>query len=160
MSRKLLLLGIAVLLVLGLLSGCSQTSNTSGPTTLTGNYKIVRKATLGANWQMYQFELTLPSNGNFDIDFVGLAQGDKVDGFFYTENGSGVSAGITAGTNSLYSSSTSSSGNNSDRFSFSAGQPEGTAYALLFKNAGTDNEITVFVEVIYPVTASIRGPLR
>ena len=156
MNKKLLLLAMTLVLVLGVLAGCSSKGSPPSKTT-TGNYKIVRRATLNNSWQMYQFELILPLNAAFDLDLLGLANNDKVSGYFYPESGSLATLSINAGSNTLYDSA-ATAGVISDRFSFSAAQPVGTAYVLNFKNTGTD-EVTIFVEVIYPSSASIRGPL-
>jgi len=154
-NKKLILLAMAAVMALGLLAGC--TSKSSATKTQTGTYKILRSTTLNTKWQMYQFELNLPVNGNFDLDLLGLANNDKVDGYFYPEKGSISTLNIVAGTNTLYDSSTTA-GVTSDRFSFNAAQPVGTYYQLNFKNTGTDT-VTVFVELIYPANGSIRGPL-
>jgi hypothetical protein len=47
----------------------------------------------------------------------------------------------------------------SDRFSFVASQALGTAYVLKFTNNATDKTVTLFVELIYPTTGKMRGPL-
>jgi len=155
-NKKILITVFAFILVLVLLPACGGDKETSAP---TGKYEIIRRAVLGGKWQMYQFRLKLPLNGEFDIDLLDLMEGDRVDGYFYPEKSTGVSLEITAGTNMIYSSMPSNGGTSYDRFSFSASQPSGMAYVLLFKNVGTDKEISVFVEVIYPATARIRGPL-
>ena len=146
---------MTMLLALGLLAGCGSKSNAS--TTPTGTFKIIRKATLNTKWQMYQVELDIPVNGAFDIDLLNMANNDKADGYFYQEKGSGAALTIAAGSEQIYNSA-ATTGVTSDRFSFTASLPLGTAYVLNFKNTGSDTT-TVFVEVIYPATALIRGPL-
>jgi hypothetical protein len=153
--KKLILFAMTLILTVVLAAGCS--SKTPVSTTPTGTFKIMRKATLNAKWQMYQVELNIPVNGAFDIDLLGMANSDKADGYFYQEKGSSSSLIISAGDNVLYSSA-ATAGIVSDRFSFNATLPLGTAYVLNFRNTGSD-ATTVFVEVIYPSTASIRGPL-
>jgi hypothetical protein len=154
-NKKLILLAMSLVMALGLLAGCSSKSTAS--TTPTGTFKIIRKATLNTKWQMYQFELNIPVNGAFDIDLLGMANSDKADGYFYQEKGSASTLTITAGSTIIYNSA-ATAGVTSDRFSFSATLPLGNAYVLNFRNTGSD-ATTVFVEVIYPATANIRGPL-
>jgi hypothetical protein len=158
-NNKILGVLVAALAVLLILTGCSRSSSSSGSSSTSGEYKIVRKAALGSSWQMYEFQLTLPVNGSFDIDLLDLKDNEKVDGYFYTEKGINAALEISAGANFIYQSVSTASGETSDRFAFNATQPLGTAYILNFKNVGTDKEITVFVELIYPDTARLRGPL-
>jgi hypothetical protein len=156
-KKKITLIGLALALMLIFLPSCSR--GTEEPSAPRGKYEILRKAILEGKWQMYQLKLELPLNGEFDIDFIDLAEGDRVDGYFYPGKGTGISLEIRAGTAVVYRSEQSTGDTDSARFSFSASQPAGTAYVLLFKNVGTDKEIVVLVELIYPVTARIRGPL-
>ena len=129
MNKKLLLIALALALVLSILPGCTRNgSSEPGTTTPKGNFKIVRKSALGTKWQMYQFELTLPANGDFDLDFLDLADSDQVDGYFYPETGTGVSLNILAGASSIFTSAPAPGTNNSDRFSFKATLPKGTFY--------------------------------
>jgi len=156
MTKKLLALGLVFVLALALLAGCSSTSKSTN----LGKYEILRKAVLGGKWQMYQIRITLDSGSDFDIDLLNLANNDKVDGYFYPENGSGGTLEITAGTNVLYKTEVAvAAGTISDRFSFTASQPVGTAYVLKLHNGGTEKSVAVFLELIYPNTGSIRGPI-
>jgi hypothetical protein len=160
MKTKVISVALIAVCALALLTACTGVA--SGPTTSSapkGKFQIVRKAALSSKWQMYQMELTLPSNGDFDVDLLGLAQGDKVDGYFYPEKGTGVSVQITAGDKTVYKYDPAAGGINSDRFTFTADQGTGVAYIMVFKNTGTEKELTVFIEVVYPATASLRGPL-
>jgi hypothetical protein len=139
-------------------AGCSGSSKS----TPTGKYEILRKAVLGGKWQMYQFRLKLEAGSAFDIDLLDLVAGDKVDGYFYPETGNGATLEITAGDSVIYKIEPASipAGNTlSDRFSFAVSQPLGTAYVLNFTNSGTEKNVNVFVEIIYPATGKIRGPL-
>jgi hypothetical protein len=154
-KKKLLFIILAALAVILILSGCSSSSSSK---TSPGKYTIVRNATLGSKWQMYQMELNLPASSSFDIDLLNLGGTDKVEGYFYTEKGTAPSLDITAATNVLYQSAATSNGTTSDRFAFAATQPFGTAYILNFKNVGSD-KLTIFLELIYPNTASLRGPI-
>jgi len=85
-----------------------------------------------------------------------LSDGDKVDGYFYLEKGGEIDFRIT-GKTLLYQSAVQ------DRFSFTASQSEGDTYTLSFRNPATDDEqreLTVFLEVIYPVSGSIYVPVE
>ena len=156
MIKKFLGIGLAILLVASVLAGCSSTSTSTN----LGKYEILRKATLGGKWQMYQIRITLESGKDFDIDLLDLANNDKVDGYYYPETGSGGTLQITAGTQVLYQpAGTVTGGTLSDRFSFTASQPAGTAYVLTFHNGGTDKSVSIFLELIYPTNGNIRGPI-
>jgi hypothetical protein len=157
-AKKILILTLVIIAMLAVLPGCSGNSK-SNP---TGKYEILRSATLGSNWQMYQFRLKMEPSGAFDIDLLDLAPGDKVDGYFYVETGSGAALQILAGSTVIYQVepvNTLPDSTLSDRFTFSVQQPLGTAYVLKFANSGTEKNIEVFLELIYPVNAKIRGPL-
>lgn len=159
MSKRLFLLILALVSTAALLPACGSGNTAEKP---SGKYEILRKTTLGNAWQMYQFRLDIESGGEFDIDLLDLGEGDRVDGYFYPEKGSGAALQIRAGNTPIYQSNPAGGvvgGAVSDRFSFTATQPRGNAYVLLFSNAGTEKTISVFVEIIYPSTASIRGPL-
>ena len=158
MNRKILALGLAFIMVLTMFAGCSGGSKE----TPTGKYEILRKAVLGGKWQMYQFKLKMEPGSEFDIDLLDLVVGDKVDGYFYPETESGATVEITAGASVIYKlepASIPAGGTMSDRFSFTVNQPLGTAYVLKFTNNGTEKNASVFLEIIYPTTAKIRGPL-
>jgi hypothetical protein len=85
-----------------------------------------------------------------------LADGDKVDGFFYLEKGDTVDFRITGKTQIFRS-------NEADRFSFTASQSQGDTYNLLFRNTADEDEtqksITVSLEVIYPLKGEIYVPV-
>jgi hypothetical protein len=157
-NRKILALGLALIMVLTMFVGCSGGSKE----TPIGKYEILRKAVLGGKWQMYQFRLKMEAGGAFDIDLLDLVEGDKVDGYFYPETENGATVEITAGANVIYKiepTSIPAGSALSDRFSFTVSQPLGTAYVLKFTNNGIEKTVNVFVEIIYPTTAKIRGPL-
>lgn len=156
MIKRILAFGMVLALVMALLAGCSSTSKSTN----LGKLEILRKAVLGGKWQMYQVRITLDSGSDFDIDLLDLANNDKVDGYFYPEKGSGATLEITAGATVIYKTEgTVTGGTLSDRFSFNATQPVGTAYVLKLHNGGTDKSVSVFLEVIYPSTGNIRGPI-
>jgi hypothetical protein len=157
--KKTFVLGLVIILILTAFSACSGNSK-SNP---TGKYEILRNATLGSNWQMYQFRLKMEPSTQFDIDLLDLLPGDKVDGYFYMESGTTATLEISAGSDVVYRieqpANPTPGSVLSDRFSFSVQYPLGTAYVLKFTNSGTDKDISVFLEIIYPVNAKIRGPL-
>ncbi|MDP2918827.1 MAG: hypothetical protein Q8O43_01215 [Dehalococcoidia bacterium] len=158
MNKKSFVLGLVIILVITLLAGCTSTSKSAN----TGKYEIVRGAVLGGKWQMYQMRIHLESGAAFDIDLLDLVTNDKVDGYFYPERGSGASLEIKAGVNIIYKADPAgipAGSTLSDRFSFTANQPLGTAYVLNFRNSGSEKTVTILMEIIYPVTAAIRGPL-
>lgn len=157
MIRKLLICGSALALVMSVISGCSGNSGE----TPTGKYEILRKAVLGGEWQMYQFRLKLEPGSGFDIDLLDLASGDKVEGYFYPENEGGADVEITAGSTVIFkmeAASVTEGTTASDRFSFVASHPQGTAYVLKFSNSA-EKTASIFLELIYPTTGKMRGPL-
>ncbi len=154
---------LTVIMVLSLVFvvGCSElnlTQRPSGP-----SHEIVRKATLGSKWQMYQIRIDEAAGEELTI-LLKLVDGDKVDGYFYLEKGNNVDFQITA--NSLiYKSQPQdvTKGISSDRFAFTASTTQGISYTLTFRNTASADEkqakTTIFLEVIYPATASIFTPL-
>ncbi len=157
-----------LLIVLTLLfsAGCSGLpkigSSTSTP---TGSFQIINKAQLGTKWQMYQLKAEVGSAGLPIV--LKLADGDKVDGYFYTDKGDNVGFRVIANT-PVYESvaqgaASITGGVASDRFAFIATQGQGMSYSLTFRGPGGDKSqqtVTVYVEVIFPTTASIFVPLE
>ncbi len=153
--KKGILFTIIALVTLSL-TGCSAVSRITGSSS-SGGPEIVKKADLGTKWTMRQISLELGAGSQMPV-LLRLADGDKVDGFFYLEKGNNVDFQITA--NSLiYKPSIQDAyarGITSDRFSFTASQAQGTTYTLMFRNTSYSNDkVTVFLEIIYPVTGSV-----
>jgi len=155
-QKILLIFTVLALLPVAVFGGGCGGSKDSGPA--TGKYEVLRKADLGAAWQMYQLRIVLEAGNNFDVDLLGLAGTDKVDGYFYPEKGTGATLAIKAGDNVIYQSSAAGSEPVSDRFSIVAALPAGTAYVLNFANPGTET-VNIFQELIFPKTGVIRGPI-
>ena len=103
---------------------------------------------------MYQIRLILPYGTNYPV-LLKLADGDKVDGYFYLEKGTNVDFGINADTQ-LYHSAPNATGKvSSDRFSFTASPDQGSTYSLQFTSSGnTTEQDVVFLEVMYPIKDS------
>ncbi len=153
--KKGILFTIIALVTLSL-TGCSAVSRITGSSS-SGGPEIVKKADLGTKWTMRQISLELGAGSQMPV-LLRLVDGDKVDGFFYLEKGNNVDFQITA--NSLiYKPSIQDAyarGITSDRFSFTASQAQGTTYTLMFRNTSYSNDkVTVFLEIIYPVTGSV-----
>ncbi len=153
--KKGIIFTIIALVTLSL-TGCSAVSRITGLFS-SGGPEIVKKADLGTKWTMRQISLELGAGSQMPV-LLRLADGDKVDGFFYLEKGNNVDFQITA--NSLiYKPSIQDAyarGITSDRFSFTASQAQGTTYTLMFRNTSYSNDkVTVFLEIIYPVTGSV-----
>lgn len=151
---------LAGIFLAGSLTGCSGSGNTE-ETVKNGDYQIISNATLGGEWHVYQLRLDIPVNGEFDIDFLGLDPGDQVDGYFYVEKNEGITLEIDAGTNQIYEYVPNDADTTlgSDRFSFTATEAAGTAYVMLFGNSG-EKSIEVMVEIVFPLSAQLRGPLE
>ena len=159
LKRKLFITGLVLITILTTITSCS--GKTQSPA--IGKYEILRQAVLGNQWQMYQFQVKLDTGGKFDFDLLDLNAGDRVDGYYYIEEGAGITVEIAAGSSVLYSkesAGTTEATTESDRFNFTATQQLGTSYAIRFTNSGSAKNVTVFLELIYPVTGKIRVPLN
>jgi hypothetical protein len=158
MKNSRILLILTLVLLISLLFGCFSTTKEQP----VGKHEIIRQAVLGTKWQMYQLRIDLDAGSEFDILLI-LADGDKVDGFFYPEKGSGVTFQIKTGSTIIYKlepPGVATGGMASDRFSFTASQAQGASYILNLRNGSSDKRVTTFVEVIYPSTGSIYIPLE
>lgn len=154
-------MGILVILSLIGIIGCSSGPKSTTTTAAPASVKTVREAQIASAWTMKQLEINTKSDLSLTLK---LAAGDKVDGYFYLEKGSNVSFQI-AGNSQIYESQpvgTKSDIITSDRFSFTASQAQGIAYFLTL-NPGSDtretNEVTVFLELIYPATGALSVPI-
>ena len=153
-------MALVLLLVLVTVSGCSQMSGlTQGSSQKSPN--IVRGSDLGEDWRMDQMNLSVDADEE-SLILLRLDYGDKVDGYFYLEKGDGINFEIT-GNSLIYKTSTDnkdSSGAESDRFSFSASQGQGSTYTLTFSNPAKSGQASVFLEVIYPIGGSLFMPIE
>ncbi len=152
MRRRLFLIVLSIASAVVLTAGCS--SSTGGSSTAKPSHDILRKSTIGTDWQMYQMRLILPPGSSFPV-LLKLAAGDKVDGYFYLEKGMNVDFGVNADS-PVYHSTPSATGNvTSDRFSFTASKEQGSTYSLQFSSTpnSTEQEV-VFLEVMYPMKSS------
>jgi hypothetical protein len=162
--KRVLIISLVFSLIL--IAGCSQVSDLTGDITSKSsgeNLEITREAKLGTEWQVKQMEIELAADDELSI-LMKLDSGDTVDGYFYLEKGEDVDFNISG--NSLIHKSEApsddeSEGVTSDRFSFVASKSQGDTYTLTFLNNASDSQdkIKVFLEVIYPDTASLFIPL-
>jgi len=127
--------------------------------------KILRESKIGTKYQMYQIEVSLSAGGALPI-ILELADGDKVDGYFYVEKGDdSVAFDITTGATAVYKSDFKNLPTDtpvSDRFSFNASMAQGGSYVLKLSNtsdAAKKSKSTIFFEVIYPGTDPIFTPI-
>src|SRR3989304_2297753 len=97
MLKKILVLGAALVLVAAI--GCSSKSNSTEKAP-PARLKIVREAKIGSQWEMKQGEKKGEKEFTLDIK---LAEGNKVDGYFYLERGSHVDFQIS-GSSLIYQS--------------------------------------------------------
>ena len=149
--------------------GCEEISSLTGSQTQTSsgqNLKIFKAVELGSEWEMKQMSFKVGADDEVLI-LIKLSTGDKADGYFYLEKGEDIGFSIT-GKSLLYASAipvgTGSKGITSDRFSFAATQSEGDTYTLAFRNPADDDDglratVSVFLEIIYPVTGSVYVPV-
>ena len=161
--KKVIIAVIFITLSLPLL-GCEEiTDLTQGVTTSSSqsDLKIVRSVALGADWQMKQISFKVAAGQEVAI-LLKLFDGDEADGFFYLEKGSNADFQII-GDSPIYQSEaedTPSGEVDSDRFSLVASQEQGTSYTLIFHNPADNGKITIFLEIIYPVTGSLFVPVE
>jgi|PlaIllAssembly_1097288.scaffolds.fasta_scaffold337029_1 hypothetical protein len=160
--RKVIYLTLAIAL-LTLSLGCSSVNIFSKSETAT--VKILRNTPLAAEWQMYQLEITLTSGGKMPV-ILELANGDKVDGYYYVESGD-INVGFQITANSkIYESQLTTLPEEtpvSDRFSFTATQAQGIAYTLEFRNLNdvtAKTKTTIFMEIIYPGSSPVWTPIK
>ena len=154
-------IGILVILSLIGIIGCSSAPGTSTPAQ-PASVKTVREAEIASAWTMKQMEI----NSESEISIVlKLADGNKVDGYYYLEKGSNISFQIS-GISLIYESKPAggkSDAITSDRFSFTATQAQGIAYTLTLKASGNASKektgTTVFLEIIYPAAGSLYVPI-
>ena len=156
--RKKVVIAIILLTILLPFSGCneiSQLTQSSATSSSQANLNIVKSVQLGTSWQMKQISFKVDAAQEVAI-LLKLADGDKVDGFFYLEKGDTVDFRIT-GKSQVFRSA------EAERFSFTASQAQGDTYTLLFRNTAEEDEskklITVFLEVIYPLKGEIYVPV-
>ena len=148
MLKKVVIIVCLVALVFSIF-GCTSSNGTT-TTKPPANIEYIREAQLASVWQMKQIQLNFATDMSITIE---LAVGDKVDGYFYVVGQGAISFTIT-GLSQIYASQ---SGATSDRFSFTASQEQGIDYKLKFTVAS--GEATVFLELIYPVTAEVMVPI-
>ena len=158
LKRIFTIIGVTSLL---LLVGCSSSPAVTNPSS-GASVRVVREAKITAAWYVRQMEIDLATELPIVLK---LNDGDRVDGYFYVEKGSGIGFRIS-GNSLIYESKATDAkarGVPSDRFSFTAGKAQGIAYTLTL--AGSDNSSqernasTVFLEVIYPATGSVFVPM-
>jgi hypothetical protein len=154
---------IFILIILALIGtlGCSLSSRTT-TTAAPASVKTIREAGIASAWAMKQLEINLESELSIVLK---LAAGDKVDGYYYLEKGDNIGFKIT-GNSLIYESEAQDAkaqSITSDRFSFTASQDQGIAYTLTLSAVGnTDKNTvvpTVFLEIIYPASASVYVPI-
>jgi len=157
---------IAVMVLsLTFILGCEELSSlaqgqaqTSSPTKL----KILKAEELGSQWEMKQMSFKVGADDELLI-LLKLSAGDKVDGYFYLEKGDDIDFRIT-GKTLLYRSVARDGKVSSDRFSFVVSQAQGDTYTLTFRNTSDEDDlpatVSVFLEVIYPVSSSVFVPVE
>jgi hypothetical protein len=110
---------------------------------------------------MYQLRIELGKEEELPI-LLKLADGDKVDGYFYVEKGSALDV-LIAGKSQIYKFSAPPKAEQvSDRFSFTATQAQGNMYILTLSStaSGDKDRVTTFLELVYPASGSIFIPLE
>jgi hypothetical protein len=153
---------VIALLLLAFMPGCSEMSDFTQPSDSAAP-DIVRHAQLGEDWQMNQMKVHVATSDESSV-LLKLSYGDKVDGYYYLEKGKDIGFQIT-GHSLLYESEAQdledSARITSNRFSFAANQTQGTTYTLTFRNPSDaeQEKVTVFLEVIYPVSGSLFFPV-
>ena len=147
------LMVLSLVFVLGC-SAFSKPASSSSP----GSIKILRETTLGSEWNMKQMNVEAGENGKTSV-LLKLVDGNRVDGFFYLEKGE-IEFSITGDSLIYESKGKESKKVISDRFSFTASRAQGSTYVLNFSNTNKQGKVTVFLEVIFPVTGSVFIPIE
>ena len=155
---KRIIIAIMILSLVSIL-GCEEISRLTQEQTQKSsstNLKILKAVELGSEWEMKQMRFDVGAGDEVAI-LLKLSDGDKVDGYFYLEKGDSLDFRITGKT--LIDKSEVQ-----DRFSFVANQDQGDTYTLTFHNTADDDDqqatVTVFLEVIYPITGSVYIPVE
>ncbi|MDD5126609.1 MAG: hypothetical protein PHR43_00685 [Dehalococcoidales bacterium] len=154
MTKKVFL--VIILFLVTFAAGCGEISGISSS---AARPQILRKAEINGRWQLYHLKIEVAPGQSVPV-LLKLADGDKVDGYFYLEKGNNVNFQV-AGSSIIYRTEpagTSGSRVSSDRFSFTAMQGQGMSYTLTFTNPSTSDEetkVTAFLELIYPISGDI-----
>lgn len=159
MVRRSLFLIVAIVLLFSL--GCSElTGQKQTGSPKPAHPEILKEAQLGSQWKVNHIRMKIATGSESSI-LLKLAYEDKVDGYFFLEEGNKVNFEIT-GISLVYEprvqGAPATGGVASDRFSFTASQAQGISYTLTFRNTD-DQKVTVFLEVIYPITGIVFFPL-
>jgi hypothetical protein len=165
MKRVLLAVVVGVIVLpLVLLLGCEELGGLGGDLTQPAakEPKVERSATLESKWAVNQIELEVGADQKIEI-LLRLSEQDRVDGYFYIEDG-GITDFEITGNSLVYSAreqgALTPEGISSARFSFAATQSQGNTYTLTFTNRGEDQKKqTVFLELIYPLDGSLFIPV-
>lgn len=164
---KRILIAVMVLSLVSIL-GCTEISSLTQKRSSTSpveSLKILKAVELSSKWEMKQMRFKI-AVGDELLILLKLSDGDKVDGYFYLEKGDNINFHIS-GETLVYKSEvqnvTARRGISSDRFSVVANQAQGNLYTLAFHNTADNGElqtpVTVFLEIIYPISGSVYVPL-
>ena len=160
MQKRLLIISVLVMALVVGMSGCSVGFGENTATTAP-NPKIVNQAILAGKWQMYQLKVDIGSGTKLPIQ-MDLVYGDEVDGYYYVETPATRVDFYITGNTQIYQSAAPTDGEaSSDRFTLTAIQSQGHSYMLTWENPATNKkDVSVFIELIYPVTGNIFKPLE
>lgn len=160
---------ITAVIVLSLLlaAGCTDFSDLTqdlAEKSSPPGFEIIREAQIAPEWEMNQIRIVIGAGDEFST-LLQLAEGNRVDGYFFLEKSDNVSFEIR-GTSLIYQSADgtdSEAGVSSDRFSFIATPPQGNTYTLTFRNPATEPEetvVAVFMELIFPASGAMFFPIE
>lgn len=167
MKRKFAYLSLllVILVTLCFTTGCSAISGITGSSTIGNSEKIARQSELGSKWMMKQIQFNVAAGDEVQI-LLKLTDKDEVDGYFYLENGDSIEFQIMADALVYESKSDNPKAPgkvSSDRFTFTASKAMGSTYSLIFRNtddASKKTKVSVFAEIIYPLTGSMFVPVE
>jgi hypothetical protein len=164
--RRVILIAALVSTLALLTFGCSSASSNIFKSSTDASAKILRQTKLSTQYQLFQLEITLPASSEMPI-ILELANGDKVDGYFYVVKGDdSLAFDISANNTMMYKSDFKSLPTDtpvSDRFSFTATTALGKSYLINLvntSNSSSNTKSTVYFEVIYPGDNPIFTPLK
>lgn len=165
MLKRIFIAVIALSLISVL--GCWKASPTPtvSPTPVAAQFEPLKTVDIASKWKVKELRVEVGADKEFLL-LLKLAEGDKVDGYFYLEKGANAGFQI-AGKTLVYKYAPdiakAGGGVPGDPFSFTATREQGDMYMLTLDNhaaRGGSQSLTVFLHIIYPANALVFVPIE